>query len=267
MNFFEKILYFLQGEMERPKPYGWFHLTWIFLIIILITIIYLKRKNYSEKQLKIVLAIYGITAFILELIKQLIWAFNYDSVTHLVTWKYTWYAAPFQLCTTPIFVALICLFLKKCKLRNNLLSYVSYITILGSIATVLMPDSCFVRTIEVNIHTMFLHCGSLVLSAYLMINEVKPNKESLFGALKTFIVFVLIALTLNIVVYNLGILNGDTFDMFYISPYFKNSLPIFSKLEEILPYLVYLITYILIISLGGFMSYMIHKGISRKKNQ
>ena len=93
------------------------------------------------------------------------------------------------------------------------------------------------------------------------------NEQKRSIKIRTITAFVLIALILNIVVYHSGILNGDTFDMFYISPYFKNSLPIFSKLEEILPYLVYLITYILIISLGGFMSYMIHKGISRKKNQ
>ena len=29
MNIFEKVLYLLQGEMETPKPFGWFHLMWI----------------------------------------------------------------------------------------------------------------------------------------------------------------------------------------------------------------------------------------------
>ncbi len=265
MNFFEKILYFLQGEMERPKSYGWFHLLWVFLTIISIIYLYKVRDTYNEKQLKKVLAIYGIIAFILELTKQLIWAFNYNSVTNIVTWDYEWYAAPFQLCTTPIYIALISLFLKKGKLRDNLLSYVAYITIWGSLATIIMPDSCFVKTIEVNIHTMFLHCGSFVLSIYLMFNEVKPTKKSLLGAIKTFLVFVFIALSLNFIVYHLGILDGETFNMFYISPYFISSLPIYNKLQEILPYFIYLIFYIFSISIGGFIIYMLHKKLRKKK--
>ena len=261
MNFFEKILYFFQKEMERPNPYGWFHLLWILLSILAVVFLYLRRKNYSEKQLKVVLGIYGITALILELIKQLIWSFNYEN--GVVTWDYQWYAAPFQLCTTPIYVSLICLFLKKGKLRNSLLAYVAYITIFGSIATAIMPDSCFVRTIEVNIHTMFLHFGSLVLSIYLMINEVKPTKKNFVGALKIFLGFVFIALLLDIVIYHSGILGEETFNMFFISPYFISTLPVYDKMQEILPYPIYLLFYLLTISIGGYVVYFIHKKIKK----
>ena len=195
--------------------------------------------------------------FILELVKQLIWSFNYEN--GVVIWDYQWYAAPFQLCTTPIYVSLICLFLKKGKLRNSLLAYLAYITIFGSIATAIMPDSCFVRTIEVNIHTMFLHLGSLVLSIYLMFNEVKPSKESIKGALKIFIIFVAIALFLDILFYNIGILNGETFNMFFISPYFQSTLPVYDKMQEIMPYPIYLLFYLLTISIGGHLVYYIQK--------
>ena len=102
MNLFEKILYLLQIEMNEPKPYGWFHLMWIFFVIISIVVLFLLRKKHSEKQLKIVLGVYGIIALVLEITKQLIWSFNYDQINNIVTWDYQWYAAPFQLCTTPI---------------------------------------------------------------------------------------------------------------------------------------------------------------------
>ena len=112
MNWFYKLLYFLQGEMDTPKPYGWFHFLWIFLVIISIIYLYNIRHKYNDRQLKIVLGVYGIIALILELLKQVIWAFNYDPITSSVLWEYEWYAAPFQLCTTPIYVSIICLFLK-----------------------------------------------------------------------------------------------------------------------------------------------------------
>ena len=119
MNFFEKILYFLQGTMETPTAFGWFHLMWITFIIISIAILYKLKNKYSEKQLKVVLFIYGIVALILELTKQIIWTFNYSPTTNIITWDYEWYAFPFQLCTTPIFISLICIYLKDTKIRKK----------------------------------------------------------------------------------------------------------------------------------------------------
>ena len=162
MNLFEKVLYFFQGEMERPVPFGWFHLLWLFLMILSIVLLCLN-KNRSEHKLNKILLTYGLIAFILELIKQLIWSFNYDSVNNIVIWDYQWYASAFQLCTTPIYVSLIIPFIKNEKVKNALYSYLAYFTILGSLSVIFLPESCFVRTIEVNIHTMFLHYGSFVI--------------------------------------------------------------------------------------------------------
>ena len=118
----ESIFKILQLEMETPRPYGWFHLLWIAISFIMIFILYKLRNRYSEKQLKIVLGIYGIIVFILELLKQISWSYNISSNT----WDYSWYAAPFQLCTMPIYVSLICLFMKKNKTRDHLLSFICF---------------------------------------------------------------------------------------------------------------------------------------------
>ena len=256
MNLFERVLYFLQGTMERPAPYGWFHLIWILLTIITIFILYKLRNKHSEKQLKIILFTYGFVAFVLELLKQLIWSFNYDIASNIVTWDYQWYAFPFQLCTTPIYVSLICLFLKKCKMRKSLFSYISFVTILGSIVTILIPDSCFTSDTLVNVHTMYLHCGSLVLSIYLlMTKEVELNRKNLLNSYLVFFIFLIIASSLNIIMYNTNILNGETFNMFYISPYFITHLPVFDIVQKSVPYFLYLIFYICVILSGGIIVY------------
>lgn len=270
MNFFERCLYFLQGTMERPTPFGWFHWLCIGIMSIAILLLYLFRKKYNEKQLKWVLFIYGFIAFTLELIKQLIWSFNYDPSTNVVTWDYQWYSFPFQLCTTPIFVSLICVFLKPGKVRTTLFTYLSFVTILGSISTILLPDSCFVETIEVNIHTMWLHLGSFVVSIYLMIvDEVKITKKNLKRALLVFIAFVIMAQILNISVYQSGVLNGETYNMFYISPYFISTLPVFDIIQQHVPYILYLLIYIMVISAGVStifgIAYLIKKMNSKKE--
>lgn len=268
MNWFEKILYNLQGTMESPVPYGWFHLLWIFLTLASIIVLFLLRKKHNDKNLKWVLGIYGIITFILELLKQLIWAFNYDPNTLIVTWDYTWYAAPFQLCTTPMYVSIICLFLKKGKIRDSLLSYVAFYTILGSIMTIIIPDSCFTSDILINIHTMYLHCGSLVVSIYLLITkEIEINYKNLFAGFIVFLVFVFIANTLNITFYKTGIIGDETFNMFYISPYFISSLPVYNTIQESVPYIFYLMIYIISIYLGSNIVYFISYGIEELKNK
>lgn len=258
----------LQVEMKEPNPYGWFHLMWIAFTIISIAILFKVRKKYSEKQLKTVLGIYGIVALVFEVTKQLIWSFNFDAITNTISWDYQWYAAPFQLCTTPIFATIICLFLKDGKVRQSILSYMGFITILGGLMTILIPTSCFVSDTIVNIHTMWLHCGSFVVSVYLLMSgAVEINKQSLIRAVKVFLIFVIIAEILNIAIYNIGILDGETFNMFYISPYFISSLPVFDVIQQNTPFLLYLLIYIFAISLGATCVYGISYGIKKINNK
>ena len=259
MNFFLKILLFLQGEMTEPKAFGWFHIMWIIFIFLFLVLL---RNKRSEKNLKVILGTYGIVALVFEILKQIAWSFNYEN--GIVTWDYQWYAFPFQLCTTPIIISIVCVFLKENKLRDILLSYMAYITILGGLATVLMPDSCFVSDVLINIHTMWLHCGSVAVSIYLLMTErVKLDLKHLLYAIIVFLVFVFIANTLNIVIYKSGILGDETFNMFYISPYFISALPVFDKIQESVPYLLYLVIYIILLSMGGGLVYLV--GILIKK--
>jgi len=243
---------------------------WIVLVVVSLLILYKERKKYSNNQLKLVLGVYGIVALILEVTKQIMWSFEYNPLTNIVTWDYQWYAAPFQLCTTPIFASIICLFLKEGKTKDSLLSYMAFVTILGSFMTILIPDSCFTKDILINIHTMWLHCGSFVVSVYLiMTGAVKVNKESFKNGFKVFLVFAFIAEVLNIFIYNSGILNGETFNMFYISPYFISTLPVFDVIQQSVSFVLYLLIYIIAIFMGALIVYGISylfRGKSNKKD-
>ena len=154
----ERFINILRTHMTEPKPFGWFHIMWLLLSFITIFILYKFKNKYNEKQLKTVLGIYGIIVFILELLKQISWAYDLDK--HI--WSFSWYSSPFQLCTMPIYISLICLFLKKTKLRDYLLSFICFYTILGSISAMIMPESCFVSEILINIHTMYHYLSFLV---------------------------------------------------------------------------------------------------------
>ena len=134
----------------------------------------------------------------------------------------------------------------------------AYVTILGSFMTMIIPDSCFTSDIVINIHTMWLHLGSFVVSIYLLMSgAVKIDKCSFKSAFYVFVVFVIIAEILNIGIYNIGILNGETFNMFYISPYFKSTLLVFNIIQENVPFILFLLIYITAISIGSLIVYFI----------
>lgn len=265
MKTYEKVLCFLQSRMETPQAWGWFHMMWLVITVITIVLMYISRSKYSEKQLKWTLGIYGFVALFLEILKQIIWTFHYDAVTGITTWDYQWYAAPFQLCTTPIFASIASVFVKKGKVRSALMSYMAYVTIWGAIATMIIPKSCFTDQIEVNVHTMWLHCGSFVVSIYLLMSgAVKDNKQSILGALTVFGLFATMANVLNIAIYNSGILHGETFNMFYISPYFVSELPVFDKIWQSVPYVIFLLTYLAILSCSAGVIWGIQKFFKRR---
>ena len=103
---------------------------------------------------------------------------------------------------------------------------------------------------------MWLHCGSLVISIYLLITkEVELKFENLKNAIIVFLVFVFFAEILNIGIYNSGLINGEEFNMFYISPYFISHLPVYNTVQQAVPFPIYLLFYIVSIVLGGALIY------------
>ena len=266
MNWFIKLILLFTGTMQEPKAFGWFHILTLSIALLLVVTVYLLRNKFTNKHLNLLLAVYGFGSLLLEIIKQLTWSCNYDAMTNLATWDYPWYIFPFQLCSTPMYVALLCLFLKNGKIKDALYSYLAFVTILGSLAVVFIPGDCFVPDIWVNIQTTWLHYGSLAISLILVIiNKVKLNFTSYKQAILTALIFITIANTMNIVVYNSGILNGETFNMFYIGPYFISSLPVFNTIYQNVPYVIFLASYILAIILGSGIIYFLHKQLSKLK--
>lgn len=264
MSFLEKIILALQFEMPRPASYGLFHLLCLAVTALVLVLLTVRKRPDREKTLKALLLVYGVAALVLEAAKQIIWSYSFDPATQTGTWDYQWYAFPFQLCTTPIFVSLLCAFLRKGALRDSLLSYMAFFTILGSVATAVYPESCFVRTVLVDIHTMYLHLGSLVVSLWLLITgEVRTILRNLLRGFGVFLVFVLIAEALNLAVYHSGVLGGETYNMFYISPYFVSALPVFDVIQQKTPFAVFLLLYLAAIFLGGSLVWLVARCAGR----
>ena len=85
--------------------------------------------------------------------------------------------------------------------------------------------------------------------------------------------FVSVAMILNLTIYPVLLEKGTgtDFNMFYISPYLNNVLPVLSEIQPRVPYPIYLCIYIIGFTLVAALVYAIEKGIValtlRKKNR
>lgn len=260
MNFFEKILNSLKATMETPKSYGWFHLMFIAIVILTTVFLCIKFKDCSDKTFKRITLIGWIIMLLLEVYKQLVFSLNYDCTA--VMWDYQWYAFPYQFCSTPMLVLPFIAFFKESKFRDTLISYMATFSLFAGLAVFAYPNDVFIDIIGINIQTMVHHGMQVVFGIYFAVYvRNKLNHKYFLKGIPVFCILSLIAIILDVAVYKIFMLNGieETFNMFYISPYFPCSLPILSIIYEKVHYSLFLVLYILGFTFVAYLVYTIEK--------
>ena len=244
-----EILQFLNGEMNRPLPYGtlsqgWFHYLSLVLVIIGSIISITRMKNMSDAKLKKVLLIFAGLLILFEIYKQLI--FSYQA-----NWDYQWYIFPFQFCSTPMYVALVAGLTKNKKVFEALKIFLATFGLFAGLAVMLYPMTVFVSTIGINIQTMVHHGGMAIIGLGLIANHIKLESKSIFKASAVFSILVGIALVMNMI-FNAWIHDG-TFNMFFINPRFENGLPILGLFQPLVPAPIFILIYIFGFSLCAYI--------------
>ena len=254
MNWFEKLIDSLSGWMEVPTFYGWFHLMFIGIFVTLCVLsVVLAKKHRTEKSFKIVVWVSWAIMFLFEVYKQLVYSFKVRA--GVPTWHYQWYAFPFQLCSTPLFVLPIIGCLKPGKFRDALMSFISTFAFFGGFVVFAYPGDVFTSLIGINIQTMVHHGLQLVTGIYFVAyNREKINYKYYLRAVYVFAVMIGIAMILNAIVPNF---TEETFNMFYFSPKFPCTLPLLSLIYPKVPYLVFLLLYILGFCLVAFIIHIL----------
>ena len=262
MNIFEEIVYFLRAEMERPVLFGAWHLVSLALAILLAAFMVWKFKDCSDKTLRRILLVFWVIIVLLEVYKQVVFSMKSDGVT--ATWDYQWYAFPFQFCSTPMYLLPILIFAKEGKVRNAVVAYMATFSLFAGLAVMIYPGDVYIELIGINIQTMVHHGLQFVIGVFLVAhNRHRLNKRFFAWCMIVFSVLAFVALIMNIIMHNIFLANGmdDTFNMFYISPYYNCTLPILSDIYPKVDYPVFLIIYILGFTLVSALVYTIEKSI------
>ena len=262
MRFFQGLLRILDAKMTTPGLYGWFHLLFFALTILTaIGLTYLYKKNPSEKLTHRVIFWTAILVTVLEIYKQINYSFSYEGS---ITFDYQWYAFPFQFCSTPMYIGLLAGILRKGKLHDSLAAYLATYAMFAGLCVMFYPGDVFISTIGINIQTMICHGSMITVGIYLLATGyVKSEHKTILKAIPVFAVCIMIAMGLNEIAFRTGLLNTESFNMFYISPHCDPHLPVYSLVQPLLPFLLEIIVYIAGFSLAAYIILLLAIGIKK----
>lgn len=269
MNFFVKLLEILDMRMQCPPMYGWFHLVWLALTVITSVLLWRYcRNNPSECTRKVVFWV-AVATLLLEVYKQINFSFGYTD--GVVTYDFQWYAFPFQFCSMPMYVGALLGIFRKGKIHDSLAAFLATYAVFAGVCVALYPVDVFTSTIGINVQTMVCHCSMIVIGVYLMVTGyIKLEHKTLLKAIPVFTIAVGLASIMNEISFYTGLLKTEYFNMFYISPHCDPHLPVYSLVQEVVPFPFCLIIYIIAFSFAAYLILLIGiavKYIARKKNE
>lgn len=265
MNIFETVLRFLDSKMERPEPYGWFHLIFLALSFIAAGVLCYLWKRGVIKNVRAVVLSTAIIVIVCEVYKLTVFSFTY---TDGVRFQPQWYAFPWQFCSTPMFIGLLT-GLTKGKINKNLAAYLATYALFAGTAVMLYPSTVFIDTIGINIQTMICHGSMITIAIFLYYTHyVESDIKTVLYAMPVFAANMGVAITLNELAHIVGITEEHTFNMFYISPYFDSEIPVYNLIHDslrgsILGWLFSILLYFLGFSLCAFIVSLIPYGIKK----
>ncbi len=252
----EEFLHFLQGEMEVPGIFSWFHFVMLIPIIGLTIFISMFFKNTSEKVYKRILLIFWIVLLVLELFKQLIKSFHYGSPSY---WEYSVRDFPFSICSMIYYFIPIILFVNKekhPKLVDTANGYLCLISLTMGLVVCIYTNMVMTNLIFVNIQSLIHHGSQIILGVFIFVyNRKSITIKTVYRTLIAFLITAAIAIIINVSFY------PHFINMFFINPTRITNLPIGNIVQEKAGYAVYLILFLLLIGGVTFLTYFVETSI------
>jgi len=251
MEFWQNALRILDVRMETPSLFGWFHLLWLGITIAASLGLWLwHRKRGTTPVRKVVLGV-AVAVVLLEIYKQINFSFSYADG---ITFDFQWYAFPFQFCSTPMYVGLLAGLSRPGKLHDAACAYLATFSVFAGVCVMIYPRDVFVPQIGINIQTMICHSSMIVVGVYLLCSgHVKLEHRTVLRAIPVFAVAVALACVMNELAYRTGLLETETFNMFFVSPHCEPSLPVYSLVQQVVPFPVSLLIYVGIFTLAAWL--------------
>ena len=264
MKFLENLIRMLDHQMTEPTLFGWFHILWLVLTAGAVFLACKYGRRASKKHVDRILLITAIVVILLEIYKQINYTFTVGE--NGITADYRWYAFPFQFCSTPMYAGLLAGIFRKGKFHDFLCAYLATFAVFAGLAVMVYPGDVFVETIGINIQTMICHGSMLPIGVLLFSSgRTKTEFKTLLKACCVFSVALALACIMNEIAHLTGLLENHNFNMFYVSPYCNPSLPVYSLVQQVVPYPLSLIIYIVGFTIAAYLMMLLPMLALRKR--
>lgn len=255
-----EFLKFISTEMETPVSFGWYHFMCLGIVIAIAVLFCIKLRDCSDKTFRFITLIGWIIIVLLEIMKQFI--FTYSVENNKIVTDFQWYAFPFQLCSSPLYILPFVAFMKDCKIREFFTSFISTFSLFGGLVVLIYPNDVFIETTVINIQTMVHHGLQVVFGIWYAVHfRARGGIKYFLKSIPVFIVMLAIAVLLNETLGAYIVSTGEDFSMFYVSSLVPNHLPILSDVYKAVPWGVFLVAYLVGFCLVSALIYYIMVGI------
>ena len=261
MSFLQNVLRVMDAQMTTPTLFGWYHLMWLAITAAYTVWLCFWAKKATADQVRKMVLITAIVVIVCEIYKQINFTFSYENG---ITADYQWYAFPFQFCSTPMYIGLLAGLTRKGKIHDAACAYLATFAVFAGACVMIYPGDVFIGTIGINIQTMICHGTMISVGAALYASgHVKMQFKSLLKAACVFAVCVALACIMNEIAHMTGLLERETFNMFFVSPYVESTLPLYGLVHAAVPAPWNLVIYIVGFSVAAGLMLLIAKGISK----
>ena len=248
-----EFLYWTAWTMEKPAPYGLFHIVFTAVLLAMTVVGAWSLRKTNERQNRIVLGAVGGFLLATEVYKIL-----FHMTVNPYNWGF-WGTFPFQLCSVPMYLSIVCALCKSKKVNAWLYEFMFAVNMFGGIMAFLEPSGIQHGFVTLTVHAYIWHMLLIFLGLYLYFSKRACMHRSSYG--KAAAVYLLSCATAQV----LNLIFAGKINCFYISPYIKSPLAVFKDIYAACGWVVNMVLLILALILASAAVYYIGYWIRVKK--
>lgn len=231
--------------MEKPAAYGLFHFAFTLILLVVTVFAAWRLRNTGEKGNRIVMGAVGGFLLLTEVYKILfhIYVNPYD-------WGF-WGCFPFQLCSVPMYLSLLCAFIKNEKVNAWLYEFMFAVNMFGGLMAFIEPSGIQHGYVTLTVHAYIWHMLLIFLGLYLYFSKrACMDRGSYKKAAAAYLVSCAVAQALNLIF-------AGKINCFYISPYIQSPLAVFKNIYATCGWFVNMVLLILALLIASAAVYYI----------
>ena len=266
IDYLGKIIEYMSRTQEEPVIFGDLYMKFLFGVIFISIALCAFFHNANDTVFRVIVGVLFYVMLFGELLKQIVAPMSIDG--GVITYSYNWGAFPFQLCSTPLYILPLVVFLPESKIRDAAAIYIMTVGFIGGAAVYATPHTVFNTNVFSNLHTMTHHGIQIVSGIYVACHYRKRVNVGMYlRAMLLFGVMLGIAIYLDTSFYDMlvstgRIEEGFAFNMFYISPRVGMHSPFYEEWLNSFPPKIYISMYAAIIVLASIIVVTVAKLIS-----